>query len=46
MVRLEKLKKEEELYANPKTKIFGLMLKAKRMRDAKEAEKKAQELEE
>jgi len=38
MVRLEKLKKEEELYANPKTKIFGLMLKAKRMKEAKKPE--------
>jgi len=36
MVRLEKLKKEEELYSNPKTKMFGMLLKAKRIKEERE----------
>jgi ubiquinone/menaquinone biosynthesis C-methylase UbiE len=31
MVRIEKIKKEEAMLANPKTKIFGMMLKASRL---------------
>jgi hypothetical protein len=30
MVRLEKIKKEDELMQDPKKKIFGMLLKAKR----------------
>lgn len=33
MARLQRIKKEEELLANPKTKMLGMMLKAKRLRD-------------
>ena len=36
MVRLEKLKKEEELLSNPRTKMFGLLLKAKRVKEERE----------
>ena len=35
MVKAEKLKKEEALLANPKTKMLGMMLKAKRLMDEK-----------
>jgi len=32
MMRLEQIKKEEALLSDPKTKIFGLLLKAKRVK--------------
>lgn len=38
MVKIEKLKKEEALLANPKTKMFGMFLKAARLRKAKDEE--------
>ena len=31
--KVEKLKKETELYNNPKTKMFGMLLKAKRIKE-------------
>ena len=31
--RINKMKKEDELYNNPKTKLFGMMLRAKRLRE-------------
>ena len=37
--RIEKLRKETELYNNPKTKMFGMLLKAKRVREEEAAEK-------
>jgi hypothetical protein len=40
MMRLEAIKKEETLYNDPKTKIFGLLLKAKRLKLEKEKEEK------
>ena len=50
MVKLEKLKKEEAMLADPKTKIFGMMLKATRLKREKEEEiatqKEAEEAEE
>ena len=32
MVKLEKIKKEEALLADPKTKMFGMLLKATRLK--------------
>uniref|UniRef100_A0A7S3CN42 Uncharacterized protein n=1 Tax=Strombidium rassoulzadegani TaxID=1082188 RepID=A0A7S3CN42_9SPIT len=42
MARIDKLRKEEELYKNPKTKMLGMMLKAKRLREEKEEIEKEQ----
>jgi len=33
MQRLAKLRKEDELYSNPKTKMFGMLLRAKRKKE-------------
>lgn len=33
ITRINKIKKETELYNNPKTKMFGMLLKAKRLRE-------------
>lgn len=41
MVKIEKLKKEEALLADPKTKMFGMLLKATRLK--KEKDEKEQE---
>ena len=41
LVKIEKIKKENSLLADPKTKLFGMMLKAARLtkdKDAKEQE--------
>ena len=38
--RSEKLKKEQELYSNPKTKMFGMLLKAKRLKEEEAAGEK------
>jgi hypothetical protein len=39
MVKIQKQKREEELLKDPKTKMFGLLLKAKRIKE-EEAESK------
>ena len=36
MVKIQKVKKEQELYSNPKTKMFGMLLKAKRLKEEKD----------
>ena len=41
MVKLQKLKREEELYKDPKTKMLGLLLKAKRLKEEEEENKKS-----
>ena len=50
MVRIDKIKKEEELYSNPKTKMFGMLLKAARLKkeeikDQKKSEEEAKKME-
>ena len=37
MQRIQKIKKEQDLYNNPKTKMFGMLLKAKRLREEQQA---------
>lgn len=44
LARIEKIKKEDELYANPKTKMFGMLLKAKRLKEEEAAEKDKEEV--
>ena len=36
MMKIQKIKKEKELFNNPKTKMFGMLLKAKRLKEEKE----------
>ena len=38
ITRINKIKKENELYADKKTKMFGMLLKAKRLKEEKKAE--------
>jgi len=40
MIRLQRIKKEETLLANPKTKMMGMLLKASRLKQEEEEEKK------
>ena len=42
ITRINKIKKETELYSNPKTKMFGMLLKAKRLKEEKKAEEEAE----
>ena len=40
MKRIQQMKKEQDMMADPKTKMFGMLLKAKRLREEKLAEEK------